>query len=185
MEAQAAIVPVEVQAQGGAVTAHPAVGEGFQGDGDIAVALQEEENQRRAVKAAVRGGVVEPVFQDAQGGVEQGFLAQILFGGAYGGDFQDEVRGLADVPSPVGVVGQHGVAPDAEGDVAVGGDEAAGVALLVVEECVAADQHIVELFQVGAQDGGDLVKQGFLVESVRQGFTVRVGVVDAVVVVGD
>ena len=54
-------------------------------------------------------GVVEtPVFFDAEVGVALAFVGVVVFGGGFGGYFQDEFGGLADFVDYVAVAGFDG-----------------------------------------------------------------------------
>ena len=130
------------------------------------------------------GGIVQPQLAKADDRIQRYLVAGVLRGGGFRCDFQGEIGGLAHFPHPVGVAGQDGGDIHIKRHIAVGGDMAAGVALLVVDEGVAVDGGVGTAAEVGFQGGDDFAVEGRLMLSVGQGFTVRFGVEGFVIVDG-
>ena len=132
---------------------------------------------------AVHGPVKKPVLAGAHAGVDEHFPAGIVAGGAFRGHFQHKIRRLAHLPHPVAAVIVDDAVVHIERHIAVRGHIAPGVALLVVNDRVAAHIRagavVIKAVQLVA-GGADVA---VLVFRVGHRFTVRFGVENAVFVV--
>ena len=139
-------------------------------------------HQPLTVVPAVRGGVVPPVFADADGGVQLALGDEIIVGGVLGGDFQGELGRLAHDPNPVVLLADDFVGVHVKGNVAVRRDVAPGATRVVVNEVVAADESAGLVGVTVLQQCVDVQELVVLLISVRQGRTVRCGIKNAVLV---
>ena len=135
--------------------------------------------QRLAVEVAT-AAVKPPVFAEADLRVQDSLLRNVSAGGALRGDFQHEIGRLANLPHKISVAVIHGREPlggHAQGHMQIRRYESPGIALLVVDERVAAHLYVRAIPEVLAHRAHDFGEIGFLVTSVGQGFVIRVRVV--------
>ena len=177
------VLPADVQPQRRAVGAEVAGGILRNRKRFVAFRPQVVAGHPKAVMLAVHGPVKKPVLAGAHTGVNEHFPAGIVAGGAFRAHFQHKIRRLAHLPHPVAAVIVDDAVVHIERHIAVRGHIAPGVALLVVNDRVAAHIRagavVVKAVQLVA-GGADVA---VLVFRVGHRFTIRFGVENAVFVV--
>ena len=178
---QRAIPHAQVQPQQRAVSPQDAAGVPAHRNGLPAPVHQPFPLQQRGKALPQR--VKTPVFGYAKQGVQRPLDADVPMVGAVRRHFYDEVRRLAALPpDEIGTAHPLG---GAEHHQHIGGHPRAGVAHAVIDENVASHIDIGAVFVPHAQGVDSIGNGAVLVIGFGQGFTVRIGVVDAgVVVVG-
>ena len=108
--------------------------------------------QRLAVQVAA-GGVVTPVFGDANLGVQRSLARNVAAGGAGRGDFQHEVGRLAHQPHKIAVQIDNRLGVHVEGYVAIRRYLVVQVVGIVIDEGLAADGHPCRVIASGVRAG--------------------------------